>query len=60
MTGRQPDYRGDGAAAWINETKAGEKYISLKILNVISINLFKVKEKPKKEEKEIGGNSNSL
>ena len=51
--GRQPDYKGDGVAVWINETKKGEKYLSINLLNSsIKTAAFKYvpKEKPKNNE----------
>jgi uncharacterized protein (DUF736 family) len=44
-TGKAPDYKGDGAAAWINTDKNGKKYLSVKILNNINVNLFKYEPK---------------
>jgi len=47
--GKKPDYKGDGAAAWINKDKNGNEYLSVKILGSISVNLFpNVSEKDNK------------
>lgn len=47
-TGQRPDYRNDGVAVWVNETKEGEKYLSIQILgkNGIKVNAFKNEPKP--------------
>lgn len=46
--GRRPDYKGDGVAVWINE-KDGKTYLSIKLLNSISVAAWKnePKEQPK-------------
>ena len=45
---RQPDFRGDGVAVWIGETKEGKKMLTIKVLN--SINLKAFKNEPKQQE----------
>ena len=47
--GDKPDYKGDGVAVWINETKEGKPYLSIKLLNSINVVAFKnePREKPK-------------
>lgn len=50
-----PDYKGDGVAVWVGDTKTGEKYLYIKILGSIVLRAFKVKE-IKKEK--VEGNSN--
>ncbi|MEX1384447.1 hypothetical protein [Lutibacter sp.] len=47
---RGPDYKGDGAAAWINKDKNGNDYISVKILGTLVVNLFPT---PKEEPSEL-------
>lgn len=45
---RQPDYKGRlDVAAWVNQTKDGKPYISVKLAN--NVNLFKNEPKPKPE-----------
>jgi len=39
--GREPDYKGDGVAVWINQDKNGNNYLSVKILNSIRVNAFR-------------------
>lgn len=29
--GRQPDFKGDGVAVWVNKTTAGKQYLSINI-----------------------------
>ena len=53
--GKQPDYKSDGVAVWINLDKNGNKYLSIWLLDgSIRVNAFKnepkPKEKPIKEE----------
>lgn len=45
--GTPPDYKGDGVAVWINETKEGKKYLSIKILNNKSVPAWKYEQKDK-------------
>ena len=43
-TGTRPDFKSqDGCAVWINQTKDGQKYLSIQLLgkNGIKINCFK-------------------
>ena len=42
--GRKPDYKGDGAAAWVNKDSKGNEYIAVKILGNIVVNMFPNKE----------------
>tara|TARA_R100001594_G_scaffold147038_1_gene199431 strand:+ start:1567 stop:1722 length:156 start_codon:yes stop_codon:yes gene_type:complete len=46
--GREPDYKGDGVAIWINQDKNGKNYLSVKILNSIRVNAFKNEPKEPK------------
>jgi hypothetical protein len=46
--GKQPDYKGDGVAVWINEDKNGKKYLGIKVLGSISVNAFKNEPQEKK------------
>ncbi len=43
---RAPDFKGDGAAVWVNLDKNGNKYLSVKILNSAVVNCFKNEPKP--------------
>lgn len=45
--GRKPDYTGDGVAIWTNQDKNGKIYLSVKILNGLTVNCFK--NEPKQE-----------
>lgn len=45
--GRQPDFRSDGCAIWINEDRNGKQYLSVKVVGHNSINVFK--HEPKQE-----------
>lgn len=45
---RQPDYKGDGVAVWVGETKDKEPMLTIKVLNSISVKAFK--NEPKEEE----------
>ena len=47
---RQPDYRGDGCAVWVNVDKNSQKYLTIKLLGSININCFKNEPKPKLKE----------
>ena len=44
--GRQPEFKGEGVAVWINEDKNGKSYLAIKILDVIRVNAFKNEPKP--------------
>lgn len=44
--GRQPDFKGEGVAVWINEDKNGKNYLSIKVINTIKLNAFKNESKP--------------
>ena len=48
VKGKRPNFKGDGAAAWINKDKNGNIYLSVVLLNSIKVNLFE--NKPKGEE----------
>ena len=39
--GRQPDFKGDGVAVWINQTKEGKDYLSVVLLGSIRLAAFK-------------------
>ena len=39
--GKQPDYKGDGVAVWINKDKNGKTYLSIKLLGSIIVAAFK-------------------
>lgn len=47
FTPREPDYKGDGAAMWLGETKEGKRMVTVKILNSITVKLYKYEPKPK-------------
>lgn len=47
--GKQPNYRGDGVAVWINKDKNGKDYLSIKLLGSIIVKAFKNDPKPKEE-----------
>jgi hypothetical protein len=51
-SGTPPSYKGDGVAVWINQTKQGEKYLSIQILgkNGLKVNAFKFTPKPKQSQ----------
>lgn len=44
---REPDFKGDGIAVWVNLDKNGQKYLSVKVLGSLKINAFKNEPKPK-------------
>ena len=45
---RAPDYKGDGVAVWVNEGEQGKpKYLSIKVLNSITLAAWKNVPKPK-------------
>ncbi|MFH1585796.1 MAG: hypothetical protein ABIB79_03450 [archaeon] len=46
--GRAPDFSNSqqGVAVWVNESKAGEKYLSIQILGQIKLLAFKNNPKP--------------
>lgn len=48
-TGRQPDFKGDGVAVWVNE-KEGKKSLAIKILNGFTIYAYKNEPKPKPKD----------
>jgi len=48
MTGKQPDYRGDGVAVWINQDKNGKDYLSIRVLGSIDVKAFK--NEPREEK----------
>lgn len=50
MEHKQPDFKGDGIAIWINLDKNKEKYLSVKLLNSIIVNAFRNKPKPKEKD----------
>ena len=43
---RQPDFKGDGIAVWINRDKNNNQYLSVKLLGSINLAAFKNKPKP--------------
>lgn len=51
--GKQPDYKGEGVAVWINTDKNGKKYLSIKVLGVIKVNAFKNEPKPLIKEETV-------
>jgi hypothetical protein len=44
--GKAPDYKGNGVAIWKNQTKDGNLYLTVKILDSITVNAFKNEPKP--------------
>ena len=46
--GREPDYKGDGVAVWINKDKNGKNYFAIVLLNSIRVNAFKNEPKEPK------------
>jgi len=40
ISGKKPDFKGDGVAVWINQDKNGKSYLSIKVLNLIKLNAF--------------------
>ncbi len=44
---RKPDFKGDGVAVWRNTDKNGKEYLSIKILNSITVAAFLPKEEKK-------------
>lgn len=48
--GRAPDYKGKGIDIWINKDKNGNPYLSVKILESISVNCFKYEPKVVEED----------
>ncbi|MCK4670772.1 MAG: hypothetical protein KAT43_06225 [Nanoarchaeota archaeon] len=42
MAGEKPKYKGDGIAAWENTDKNGNKYLTVKILGAIRVNMFPI------------------
>ena len=49
--GRAPDYKGDGVAVWVNQTKDGKQYLSIAVLNSIRLAAFKNQPEQPKEVK---------
>ena len=41
--GNSPNFRGDGLSVWVNQTREGDQYLSVQILekNRLKINCFK-------------------
>ncbi len=50
---KQADYKGDGCAGWLGTDKNGKTYITIKILNSITIKLFKNEPKPIEKPKPL-------
>jgi len=50
VTGRTPDYKGDGVAVWVNNDKNGNQYLAIKILGSITLAAFRPKEEAKLAE----------
>lgn len=52
--GEPPHYKSDGVAVWVNKSKTGETYLSIKLAGHMPVvafkNVPKPKEKPIKEE----------
>ena len=46
--GRVPDYSNDGIAVWVNQTKDGKPYLSVKLVGHNVVNAFK--QEPKVEK----------
>ena len=52
---RKPDYSSyEGVAVWEGETKTGEKFLSVKIMNLKPIRCFKFKDKQEEPTQEPG------
>jgi|TARA_Y100000310_G_scaffold215760_1_gene216730 hypothetical protein len=51
--GKKPDYKGDGVAVWINQTKENKPYLNIKLLDSIIVKAFK--NEPKEEENKSEG-----
>lgn len=47
--GKQPDYKGDGVAVWLNKDKNGKTYLTVKILNTLLVNAWKNEPKVKED-----------
>ena len=46
MTGKRPDYKGDGIAVWVSKDKNGKTYLSINLLGSIHLAAFKNEPKP--------------
>ena len=44
---RAPDYKGDGVAVWVKQTREGKPYLSIKLLG--SVNVAAFKNEPKEQ-----------
>ena len=44
--GEQPAYTGNGVAIWKNLDKNGKVYLTIRVLNSITVNAFKNEPKP--------------
>lgn len=52
---RQPDFKGDGVAVWVNKNaKTGEKMLNIRLLYG-SISCYAYLNKPKEKKEELGG-----
>lgn len=51
FVGRKPDFTGNGAAAWMGEDKNGKPMITVKLLDSITVRVFK-NEEPVEEQTE--------
>lgn len=49
IIGRNPDYKTDGVAVWINEDKNKDSYLSIRMVGHATINVFKNKSKDGKQ-----------
>ena len=43
---RAPEFRGNGVAVWVNKTEEGKTFLSIKILNSITVAAFKNEPQP--------------
>ena len=41
VSGKKPDFKGDGVAVWVNTDKNGNKYLSIKLVGHEKILAFK-------------------
>jgi len=48
--GNQPQFKGDGVAVWVNETREKEKYLSIQLLGKGGIKLNAFLNKPRVEQ----------
>ena len=50
MEGKQPEFKGEGVAVWVNKDKNGKQYLSIKLLGSLIVKAFKNEPKPKEQE----------